>query len=484
MNPATFKENQQFIGRQREIRLLHEIAERQTPAIVITYGRRRIGKTELLEQSYRKRNILKFEGIEGLDQSSQRQRVMQQLAIYTEQPLLRDVRVDNWTDVFRHIYDYIKEGMWTLYFEEVQWLACYEQDFVSELKFVWDNYFRHNAQLIVILCGSAPSFMINEVAHSKSLYNRSQHEIALRELNLIETKQLLSGQSDREVMDAYLTVGGIPEYLLRLRDRTSIFTSLCRNAFEAEAFFSTEYKRIFISSMASNENYKKIIEYLSKQRFATRDEILTHLKIASGGRFSELLQDLITCGFIEKYTPFNLSEESIVARYAISDNYLQFYFKFIKPIAKQIEQGAFNNNPVKAIKIDSYYQWLGYAFERFCRKYDRVIANILGFSAVHYQAGPYFSRSINHQTPGYQIDLAFDRDDNVLTICELRYQKDRVNKKIVNEFERKLALLDNPKQKTIHRVLIAFNGVDESVAQQGYFDNIITLDDLFNVHYW
>jgi len=477
-------ENKGFIGRYPEKRLLDEIAAQNRAAIIIAYGRRRIGKTELIEQTYRKRNLIKFEGLEGQDQKAQMAAVMQQLAEYAQQPLLKQIQVSNWIGVFTHIFEYTKTGEWTLYFEEVQWLADYQNQFISELKFFWDNYWQKNPGIILILCGSSPSFMINQVAHSKALYNRSQYELSLKEFNLLEAKQMLQKTSHREIMDAYLSVGGVPAYLLYLKKDSSVFLSLCKNSFKSDGFFTNEYQRIFISSLADNPHYKKIIEFLSKRRFATRNELLTHLRVKSGGSISNLLIDLEECGFIRKYTPFYLDNDSMLARYCIQDAYLQFYFKFIKPISKNIKEGMYENEPAKAIKTDNYYKWLGYAFERFCRRYHYKLAKILGFSAVHYRSGVYFSRQAVQQQPDYQIDLVFDRDDHVITLCEIKYLQSPADISVITEFDRKLALFPNPQHKQIHKVLISSSGANPNLISRSYFDDIITLDDLFNPQHW
>lgn len=110
-------------------------------AIVVMYGRRRIGKTELLEQAFRARNIIKLEGIEGKSEKEQMQLVLEQLFQYTQEPLLTKIKPVSWLEVFQIIARYVKKGMWTLYFEEVQWVANYEYAFVSEFKYVWDNTF-------------------------------------------------------------------------------------------------------------------------------------------------------------------------------------------------------------------------------------------------------------------------------------------------------------------------------------------------------
>ncbi|MCH9628003.1 MAG: hypothetical protein S4CHLAM2_16520 [Chlamydiales bacterium] len=128
--------------------------------------------------------------------------------------------------------------------------------------------------------------------------------------------------------------------------------------------------------------------------------------------------------------------------------------------------------------MDSYAKWLGFAFERWCRRYNRVIAQILGFSGVQYKAGPYFSRGTIKEDPGYQIDLVFDRADHVYTICEIKYLHSPAGIKVIGDMEKKLALFPNKGNKTIHKVLICNEGADSSVLERAYFDRIITYKDL------
>ncbi len=480
MKAAIVKKNKNFIGRKAELSRLSTIANANEAAVIVVYGRRRIGKTELIEQAFRERNLLKFEGIKGQNEQKQMQNVLQQLAEYAEEPWLAKINATTWLEIFKLITKFVSQGTWTLYFEEIQWLADYKDNFISELKYAWDNYLRHNSRLIVILCGSSPSFAINHILGSKALYNRSQHEFPIKEFSLFEAKKFLPKRSNREVMDAYLSIGGIPEYLKWVSKDSSVFLSLCKNSFAAGSFFSHEYARIFISSLANNKNYKKIIEFLSKKRFATRDDILKFLKLSSGGGLSDILLDLELCGFINKYSPYNLGQDSLLARYCINDPYLQFYFKFIKPISRQIDNGDYNHNPAAALLTDSYYKWLGYAFERMCRNNHRLFAKILGFDSIAYKAGVFFNRTTNVEIPGYQIDLLYDRSDKLYTICEIKYLQAKVDSKIIAEFEKKLSLFPNPQNRTIQKVLItAEGGADENLIKRNYFDRIITLKDIF-----
>ncbi|MEI6789952.1 MAG: ATP-binding protein [Myxococcaceae bacterium] len=479
MEPLVIKKHQKFVGRVRELAKLKKIAASGEASIIIMYGRRRIGKTELLEQAFKDRNILKFEGVEGLNLKAQLGNIMSQLAVYVQEPYLAKVVIDTWREFFQLLAKYVQQGKWTVYLEELQWLANYEEGLVSELKYMWDNYFRHNPDLVLVLCGSAPSFMLEHVVHSKALYNRSQYEFHLKEFTLSETKEFLGHRGNREVIDAYLTVGGVPEYLKWISKESSVFLGLCQSSFTSDGFFAREYERIFTSSISGNKYYRKIIEILAKKKFATRKELATLLGAHSGGTLTDVLMDLEKSGFVTSYHPFNLSEKTILTRYAIDDNYLQYYFKFIQPIQQNIANASYEANPKVALNLDSYSKWLGFSFERFCRKAHPAIAQILGFSGVRYQSGVYFSRSTEQEIPGYQLDLVFDRADNVYSVCEIKYLQSKVGTSVIAEFEKKLSLFPNKAGKTIHKVLICSEGADDALLKRAYFDEIITCHQLF-----
>lgn len=279
--------------------------------------------------------------------------------------------------------------------------------------------------------------MINKIIQSKALYNRALYQLHLKPFSLAETKEFLQIQSIKDTMNAYLTVGGIPEYLKRLKGQDSLFLNICKESFTENGFFTTEYQRIFISSFAQSTHYQAIVDYLSRKRFATRSEIMQHLKIKSGGSISEILHDLEQCGFIERYVPFQVDENSMLARYTVVDNYLKFYYKFIEPKIKDIKKGQYEQDPVTAISMNTYQQWLGYAFENYCRDHHWIIAKILGFSALTYRSGVYFNRKTDKENRGFQMNLIFERPDQVYTICEIKYSRSKIDTAVIDEFEKK-----------------------------------------------
>jgi hypothetical protein len=324
--------------------------------------------------------------------------------------------------------------------------------------------------------------MLKKVVYSKSLYNRSQYEIHLHPFTIAETLAFLPKRSKREVMDAYLTLGGIPEYLKHIQTYSSLFLGICEESFLPNSYFSQEYQRIFVSSMSDNPHYKSILDYLSQQRFATREQIANHLTLKAGGRLSELLEELCLCGFVKKYSPYNLNDNSKLARYQINDAYLQFFYKFIYPQRNDIQQGKYQHHATKALNLQAYQQWLGYAFERHCVSNAHHIAEILGFSGIKYSAGTYYNRTTSKTNPGYQIDLLFDRKDHVITVCEIKYTQHAIGTAAIDEFEKKCALLKNNQNKTLHKVLISASGADNALMNAHYFDEVITLDRMINLH--
>lgn len=473
-------QNIRFIGRKDEMKIVNEACQSGEAAIVVVYGRRRVGKTEMIEHTLQDRNLIKLEGVENGDTQAQMYRILYQLSKIVDDKYITQMKFNTWLELFDFIADKISDGQKTLYLEEVQWMAEYKDSLISDLKVVWDNKLRHNPQLLLVLCGSSPSFMRNQVVHSKALYNRSMYEIHLNEFSLHEAKEFLENRSNREIMDAYLTVGGIPEYLKRIKKHSSLLIGICDQSFKKDSYFSNEKNKIFISSFATNVHYEQIIDFLSQVKFASKYEIENYLHAKGGGNLTNVLKDLELCGFIERYVPYQADSNSNMVRYCIADSYLRFFFKFISPLSERIVQGDYNRNPMQALNNESYQKWLGLSFERFCRKHSQIIATIIGFSAVRYKSGAFFNRATMKEETGYQIDLIYDRADHVLTICEIKYTQSKTGVEVIDEFEKKLRLMRDAKGKTIEKVLITASGATDALLARGYFDRIITLEDIFN----
>jgi hypothetical protein len=215
-------------------------------------------------------------------------------------------------------------------FEELQWLANYRDDFLSEFKPFWDDRLRHNPELRVIISGSSPAFIVNQFVSTSAMYNRSNHMLKLEPFELEEIAAFLR-KGKRETLLAAITVGGIPEYLKQLKPASSVYTGLCEKSFVPGGFFRMEKDRMLVSSLAANRFYEDILDHLARHGHATREALHQATdgghRSKAGGSFTAALQDLVEVDFVEKYAPLTTKDprRSRGVRYAIADEYLHFY---------------------------------------------------------------------------------------------------------------------------------------------------------------
>ncbi|MCK5155152.1 MAG: hypothetical protein KAQ69_01890 [Spirochaetales bacterium] len=273
-----------------------------------------------------------------------------------------------------------------------------------------------------------------------------------------------------------------------LKNGRSVFLVLCENAFLPDSFFSLEREKIFISSLRGNPHYRSIVEYVSRNRYGTREQIRKAVGMKTGGSLSILLKDLEGCGFIEKYTPLHLGADSINVRYCISDEYLQFYFKFVHPVMSRIKNREFLTDPARGLNMSSFRKSLGFSFERWCRKHNYLFAKILGFDRIEYKCGAFYNRKAAEMEEGFQIDLAYIRKDSKVLICENKYADAPVGTTAANEVQRKVNLfqISCPKYRnyTFETVLITTEGEKNALHHRDFFDHVITFEDIFDSKYW
>jgi uncharacterized protein len=459
-----------FVGRAWELQRFAEIQASKESRIVVVYGRRRVGKTTLTQKAYEGKRLLFFEGIQGQNRSKQLKHFAEQLAQQLGDLRLARVHLHSWKDAFMLLADQIQEADRIVYLEELQWMADYQDDLVADLKYVWDNLLQKKTRLTLILCGSSPSFLVRNVMHSKALHNRSQWEIPVHELPFIDALELLRNKGELEQLDGYLAVGGIPEYLKKLRSYSSVYLSLANHAYTVGGYFLHEAERVFVSGLADRPGYRAVIECLAKRGSMTKNQVLAQISESSGGGAKDLFEDLKMSGFIYPYSPMELGKVSRDCRWMIRDAYLQFYFRLIAPKKAAVERGEYQRDPTQALSHTEYRKWLGLALERFCIFHHRAVASALGFAGVEYNVGPFYVRN---QPKSGQLDLVFERKDRVITVCEVKYTSTPPSKEIVRPFEESLKLLPLGKKTSIQRVLISPTGCSEALLASGSFDQVI-----------
>jgi hypothetical protein len=473
----------QFYGRKHELSVLREDNWRNKSMLSAIYGRRRVGKTALVEFAYKNDLLWKFDGIENAKTATQIQFFLKQLAHYSCPDV--DLFASDWDEAFTLLNNQMLSieknfsKKLVIFFDEFQWMCEMKGKLVSIFKYHWDNYLSKHPKCIFILCGSVSSFIVKKVIQSNSLYGRIDLEINLQPLSLTESHSFFKNTiSEKNFIETYMVFGGIPQYLLELNPRMSLMQNLNEYAFKPTGFFFNEFNRLFISHFASNTIYEKILKNLSKGKLYI-SELAKKCNVSSGGNFTERLHDTELAGFISKQIPVDKEDDSRLIKFCINDEFLHFYFRFIAPNSSKIVNGHFSFN--RLLKIRDYNQWQGLAFERLCQKHSKQIAEYQRFSAVDYKAGSWFKRA--NYLRGAQVDLVFVRADKILTACEIKYSSNLKPASIINAFEQKCkALQQSFPMYAIEKVLILGKTGTKNLNLKSYFDHILMANELFDCY--
>jgi len=470
-----------FVGRAAELRSLHGFLARTEPAIGVIYGRRRIGKSSLIQQALGTRPALTFEGLENRPKQEQIAGFLFQLG---RQSRIADTagNAKDWREALVRLLPVLEQRPACLVLDEFQWLANYRREMVSDLKLVWDQYLSKVPGVKMILCGSIASFMTTRVVRSSALYGRTDLEIHLQEFPLREARLLLPDLGLDEVIEACLYFGGVPKYLELVRDHPSVRAAVDALAFRENGYFLEEYDRIFTSHFGRNPDFRKIIEALAAcPQGLLRPQLTQRAGVAAGGLLSEHLADLEAAGFTASVVPFDKGPKSRLIKYYLSDSYLRFYFMFIRPNLRKIRQGVQSELFAKLAQTGRFHAWRGKAFEYLCIRHARRLAEILGFSGIDFACGPYF-RAPSKDRSGLQIDLLFQRADNVLTLCEMKCSLVPIGVGVIKDVEGKVAILRRafPSQ-TIQRVLVVHGEPSRDLVRAGYFYRIVRSHELLSV---
>lgn len=470
-----------FYGRKHELSALREENWREKSLLAAVYGRRRVGKTSLVEFAYKDDILWKFEGIENGSTRTQIRYFLKQLS----QSVCPECEftASDWDEAFSLLDKQILKIEKTIsrrlviFFDEFQWLCEMKSGLVSLFKYHWDNFLSKHPKCTFILCGSISSFIVKKVLYSKALYGRVNLEINLQPLSVQESQLLLKDSlCQNNVLDVHMVLGGVPQYLLELNPRMSLVQNLNEYAFKPTGFFFNEFNRLFISHFAGHAVYEKILCILSQGRLPVSD-LSKKCKITSGGSFTERLREMELAGFIQKQVPVDKGGKSRLQKYCINDEFLHFYFKFIAPNSHNIINGRFSFQSI--LKSRDYAQWQGFAFERLCRKHAAHIAEHQRFSGIDYKAGSWFKRK-SSRTAGVQVDLIFIRSDNVITVCEIKYASRIQAAAVIDNFEKKCRVLQKSfTSYVIEKVLIIGKTDSKNEKLHAYFDHVLKAEDLF-----
>lgn len=467
-----------LIGRKPEISILSNALKSNRPELIVVYGRRRVGKTFLVQKVYKNDIQFEFSGIHKVPLKQQ----LNNFHLTLSDKNTNFKKPSDWIEAFYQLGQYINrftsKKKKVIFIDEFPWLDTRKSNFLPAFDNFWNSYASKRDNLVVVICGSAASYMIKNIIRSKGgLHNRLTEKIQLLPFNLYETEQLLKHNNVKltryNILQIYMALGGIPHYLEKILPGESVAQALDRLCFKKDGFLRSEFNNIFASLFDQHDNHEAIIRVLASVRKGlTRTEILTKSKIKSGGTLTKVLLELEESGFIEKYVPYQGTKDSI---YRLTDEYSMFYIKFI-------EKTKPSNGDIwiKTHGQQSYKIWSGFSFETICIKHVEQIKEGLKISGINAVHGSWIEKKTQNSA---QIDLLIDRDDNVINLCEMKFYNTEytINKKYANEIAKKVnAFLNSTKsKKSVFVTFITSYGLIPNQYSRQYVQNELTMDDLF-----
>ncbi len=474
-----------LIGRNKEQQILKDALHSEEAELIAVYGRRRVGKTFLVREFFKDRLLFEFSGQHDQSLKNQLQNFGVQLDSSLHVPF-PSIPPQNWTEAFARLRVFLEpqiaQQKGVLFFDEFPWIETPRSGFLAAFDYFWNVWASQKANLTVVICGSAASWMIRKVIHNRGgLHNRVTRKIRLLPFTFQETEQFFKSRNiylDRyQIVQLYMAFGGIPHYLKEVkrgRSVTQIINDVC---FSEAGLLYDEFGQLYSSLFQNHEVHVEIVKLLAaKAGGMTRNQLIENAGLNSGGTTTQLLEELTSSGFITTYVPFGKNQKDLV--YKLSDEYSLFYLKFMakkqfrgQDIWQQVSQSA------------SYKSWSGLAFESLCFKHIDSIKRALGISGVYTEVSVWNSKG-NEVEKGAQIDLLIDRKDHTINVCEIKFYENTfiLDKRYAQEIQQKLTVF---KQKTATRKTVFFTlitpfGVKDNEYKTRWIDQSLTVDDVFN----
>lgn len=470
-----------FIGREEELSKLSSFFSQGLSSFIVIKGRRRIGKSRLVEEFAKDKLFYRFMGLppeKGVTAQMQRDDFSQRLQRYfSDFPKLK---ADDWGELFELLAQKTQKGKVVILLDEISWMASGDPSFLGKLKSAWDERFKKNSQLMLIICGSVSSWIEKNILSSTAFLGRVQYVMTLNELSLQHCFQFWT-QVNVSAYDRlkYLSItGGVPLYLESMNPQMPVEDNIQALCFDKGGLLFREFDNIFHDLFDKRSDYYKHIVSVLVQGPLDMEHICKKLKIASSGVMTDYMSDLVEAGFLKRdYSwSFKTGKRGKLSRYRLSDNYLRFYLRYIETQKEKIERSYHERYVLTALPEWSII--VGLQFENLVLNNRSLIWQALGLSSQDIiNDGAYFQRKTN-QSLGTQIDYLIQTRYNNLFVCEIKFSRNEIKSYVIDEVKEKIIRLVRPKHFSCFPVLIYANEISDAVIDANYFCKIINLGQL------
>lgn len=479
-----------FIGREKEQQQLKEYLNSGQSEFVAVYGRRRVGKTFLIQKVIGSDYAFYVAGMNNVPMRLQLKNFMQ--GIRKNRPGVPLVKT--WLDAFVALESYLESlpmGRKIVFIDEMPWMDTPRSNFISGLEHFWNSWASWRDDIKLIVCGSATSWIINNLIKNRGgLHNRITHKIPLKPFTLRECKAFFDAcgfrLSARQIAECYMVLGGVPFYLTKMDKGEGVAQNIDRLVFAEDGELHDEFHSLYNSLYKNAANHIKIVTALAtKGRGTTRREILEKTKLPDNGKFSMMLEELESCGFIRSYEPFvgvsgrqvnrnSGDRKSSDTLYQLVDPFTLFHFQVVKK-ADAHDANYWSNSQNSHVCST----WSGLSFEMLCLNHVEQIKKALGISGITANVFSWFGKGEQRSA---QIDMLIDRADRTINICEMKFwnRPYTMTAKDEEDIERRVSTFIEATKtdKNVIVTMITTKGIERNEHSE-CIQRELTLDDLF-----
>lgn len=472
-----------FYGREDDLNDLGDLWRKRTASLVTCRGRRRIGKSTLIEEFARrsKARFIEIAGAaprKGMTNADQLKSFSRQLDAATGQG--KSAPAQDWFEAFTRLDGAIEGRNTVVLLDEISWMGQFDPDFPGVLKTVWDTRLKKHRNLIIVLCGSVSTWIEANILNSTGFVGRATQNITLRELPLDCCARFWGRAAERiapsDIIDVLSVTGGVPRYLEEVDPSLSANENIRRMCFVPKAMLRDDFSKIFNSIFGDNAIYKKrILEALASSSL-TLSEMASALGVERGGTISGHLEELEIAGFVAKDAGLNPATGGVAktVRYRISDNYTRFYLRYIHPNEQMIDMGVFRFSTLEA--LPGWDTILGLQFENLVSNNLPALLPRLGLSKTMLKSAAPWRQMPTARKRGCQIDLLLQCDRSVC-IIEIKRRRE-IGREVSDEVAAKVRALAVPRGMSVRTALVYDGHLAPSVEAEGYFDAIIPIGDM------
>ena len=469
-----------MIGRIAEVKELSEAFASTQSEFVAIYGRRRVGKTFLVNETFGGQYAFQHAGVENVCMREQLEYFRQSLSLYGG---YRCPRLANWRTAFFELQKLLMrspEGKKIVFIDEIPWLDTPKSGFIPAFEHFWNGWASLRKDILLIICGSATSWIVNKILYSRGgLHNRVTRPIPVAPFTLKECEEYAKWKRlpfDRlQIAESYMALGGVAYYWSLLSPELSAAQNFDRLFFNRGAKLADEFHKLFASLFRHDRKYVEIVTLLSTRRHGMSLEEIKAQTSSNGGDASRRLRELEECGFIRRNPIMGAIKKDSI--YQLIDNFTLFHFKFLAERQQDMEMFWQLSHDKPAANA-----WRGLSFERLCFWHIPQIKRALGISGMLSNVCAWRAKCDAKSAEDAQIDMLIDRSDRIINVCEMKYtaKKFTMNEAESRKLRQRIERFRDATgtKKGIMPTLISSAGLKRN-PHSAMISQEVVLDDLF-----